>query len=101
MYELANHTRLGKSIPVGLTPRQRDVLLGLIHGRAEKQIASDLNISVHTVHIYIKGVYEHYHVHTRTELFSECIVRLLHIYELEDQGDTRAVEDDATELATV
>jgi two-component system, LuxR family, response regulator FixJ len=35
-----------------LSPRERDVLLGLIEGRANKQIAFDLGISPRTVEIY-------------------------------------------------
>jgi len=81
--ELNHNPLLFKSIPASLSRRQREVLLGLIEGNGEKQIATHLNISVHTVHIYIKGIYKHYCVHTRTELFSKCIVRLLQVYSLE------------------
>jgi two-component system, LuxR family, response regulator FixJ len=35
-----------------LSPREKDVLAGLIEGRANKQIASDLGISPRTVEIY-------------------------------------------------
>jgi DNA-binding NarL/FixJ family response regulator len=80
MDEFENDALLQRSIPSGLTPRQRDVLLGLIHGQGEKQIARTMNLSIHTVHVYVKGVYDHYQVHTRTELFSKCILRLLRLY---------------------
>ena len=36
----------------GLSPREKDVLAGLIQGRANKQIAFDLGISPRTVEIY-------------------------------------------------
>jgi two-component system, LuxR family, response regulator FixJ len=36
----------------GLSPRERDVLTGLVEGRANKQIAFDLGISPRTVEIY-------------------------------------------------
>jgi two-component system, LuxR family, response regulator FixJ len=35
-----------------LSPREKDVLAGLIEGRANKQIAFDLGISPRTVEIY-------------------------------------------------
>jgi two-component system response regulator FixJ len=35
-----------------LSPREKDVLTGLIEGRANKQIAFDLGISPRTVEIY-------------------------------------------------
>jgi two-component system response regulator FixJ len=35
-----------------LSPRERDVLVGLVEGRANKQIAFDLGISPRTVEIY-------------------------------------------------
>ena len=90
MDDLENDTMFLRSIPASLTPRQRDVLLGLIHGRGEKQIAKALEISVHTVHVYMKRVYEQYGVHTRTELFSKCIFRLLRVYSL-SMNERRAV----------
>src|SRR4051794_29627999 len=81
--ELEDNALLFKSIPASLSPRQREVLLGLIHGHGEKQIALKLNLSVHTVHVYVKGIYDHYDVHTRNELYSRCIVQLLRVYNLE------------------
>ncbi len=97
--ELEDHPVLYKSIPASLTRRQREVLLGLIHGRGERQIALELNISVHTVHIYIKGIYEHYCVHTRTELFSKFILRLLRVYTQEPQSIRNAIDEESEEWA--
>jgi DNA-binding NarL/FixJ family response regulator len=90
-----------RSIPAELTPRERDVLLGLIRGQGEKQIAQTLEISVHTVHVYMKGVYEQYGVHTRTELFSKCIFRLLQVYSVATDIRSDASGKQSTELAIV
>jgi two-component system response regulator FixJ len=40
----------------GLSPRERDVLNGLVEGRANKVIASDLDISPRTVEVYRANV---------------------------------------------
>jgi DNA-binding NarL/FixJ family response regulator len=60
-----------------LSRRQEQVLLGLIEGQSEKEIARSLEISWHTVHIYVKAVYRHYQVHSRAELLSHWINQLL------------------------
>jgi len=46
------------------------VLSSLREGLAEKQIARRLGISQHTVHVYIKRLYAHYDVCSRTELLA-------------------------------
>jgi DNA-binding CsgD family transcriptional regulator len=56
-----------------LSQRLREVLGGLLHGQAEKQIAGDLRLSLHTVHGYVKAVYRRYGVNTRGELLSLLI----------------------------
>jgi two-component system response regulator FixJ len=44
--------RIARDQIAGLTPRERDVLLGLIEGKANKIIAYELDISPRTVEIY-------------------------------------------------
>ena len=46
-----NAPRSNTAFPT-LSPREKDVLTGLIEGRANKQIAFDLGISPRTVEIY-------------------------------------------------
>jgi two-component system response regulator FixJ len=48
----AAHTESAKTKIDGLSPRERDVLMGLIEGRANKVIAYELDISPRTVEIY-------------------------------------------------
>jgi DNA-binding CsgD family transcriptional regulator len=43
------------------------VLNGLAEGLAYKQIADQLNVSIHTVRSYIRRIYEKLHVQTRTQ----------------------------------
>lgn len=59
-----------KTRPVQLTPRQRQVLMLLRRGLAEKDIANELRISRHTVHAHVKGIYTAFDVSTRAELLS-------------------------------
>jgi DNA-binding NarL/FixJ family response regulator len=50
-----------------LSQREHEVLQALAQGLAYKQIAEQLNVSIHTVRNYIRRVYEKLHVRCRTE----------------------------------
>lgn len=50
-----------------LSDRERQVLDLLSHGHPEKQIADRLGISPHTVHTYIRRIYEKLHVHSHAQ----------------------------------
>lgn len=50
-----------------LSERERQVLELLSHGHPEKQIADRLKISPHTVHTYIRRIYEKLHVHSHAQ----------------------------------
>jgi DNA-binding NarL/FixJ family response regulator len=56
-----------------LTDRQREVLDGLAAGRAYKQIADEMGMSIHTVRTYIRRIYEKLHVHSRTEAVAKYL----------------------------
>lgn len=51
----------------GLTPRQMEVLRGLIHGKPNKVIARDLDVSEHTVKAHLATVFSALDAHNRTE----------------------------------
>ncbi|OUJ76289.1 response regulator transcription factor [Hymenobacter crusticola] len=51
-----------------LTPRERQVLEGLVDGLSEKQVAARLDLAPQTVHSYIKQLYRKLHVRSRAEL---------------------------------
>ena len=53
-----------------LPPRCRLILNQLVQGRARKEIALDLGISLHTVNDYIKQIFRHFDVHSQTQLIS-------------------------------
>lgn len=50
-----------------LSERERQVLGLLSQGHPEKQIADRLKISQHTVHTYIRRIYEKLHVHSHAQ----------------------------------
>ena len=72
--EVENLMREGRLSPLrnegepGLTRRQREVLHLLGTGLTEKEVADDLDISIHTVHDHVKALHRTLGVGTRGEL---------------------------------
>lgn len=58
-----------------LSPRQRQTLQHLLAGQGEKQIAADMGLSVNTIHHYIKVLYRHFGVSSRSELLARWVGR--------------------------
>lgn len=56
------------SCPASLSPRQREILDGVISSRANKEIAGQLNISERTVKFHVSALLSKFRVTTRTEL---------------------------------
>lgn len=52
---------------MGLSKRQSEILEFLTQGLANKEIADRLNVSVETVRVHLRRVYEKLHVRSRTE----------------------------------
>ncbi|MBC8116294.1 MAG: FHA domain-containing protein [Candidatus Saccharimonas sp.] len=73
-----------------LTPAQRRVYDEFLKGRSEKEVASLLNLSIHTIHTHSKAIYKIFAVVSRAELLSHCAVHPQH----PDHRETR-VEDEA------
>ena len=61
--------------PGGLAPRARQVLRCLLEGDGDKQIAARLGLSRHTVNFYVRRIFAHFHVTTRSELMARWIRR--------------------------
>jgi len=55
---------------VGISPREKEILLLLFKGNTSYEIANELYISHNTVKTHIKHIYEKLHVSTRVQLFS-------------------------------
>lgn len=58
---------------LGLSPREAQTLERLCRGESEKQVANALGISHHTVHTYVKALYQHFGVVSRSELLAQFI----------------------------
>ncbi|HEX8523649.1 MAG TPA: LuxR C-terminal-related transcriptional regulator [Tepidisphaeraceae bacterium] len=58
-----------------LPPRLRETLTSLLNGSSEKQIATQMDLSPHTVHVYVKQIYKHYNVSSRGELLARWVKR--------------------------
>jgi DNA-binding CsgD family transcriptional regulator len=58
-----------------LSPRMRQTLDSLLEGDGEKQVALRLGISRETVHVYVKGLYQHFGVDSRAELLAYFLRR--------------------------
>lgn len=56
-----------KEAGLGLSAREEEVLILLSKGYGNKEIASQLGLSVDTVSTYLKQIYKKLHVHSRTE----------------------------------
>ncbi len=53
-----------------LSPREKEVAALLLNGRAAKEIAWELKISVHTANFHIKNLYKKLDIGSRSELFA-------------------------------
>jgi len=58
-----------------LPPRLRQTLDLLLRGDSEKQIARKLELSPHTVHVYVKSLYRKFEVSSRGELLARWVKR--------------------------
>jgi len=56
-----------------LSQREAEVIGGLAQGLAYKQIAGQLEVSIHTVRNYIRRIYQKLQVHSRTEAVAKCL----------------------------
>src|SRR6185437_1502610 len=61
--------------PAALSPRQKEILHSVICNRANKEIASHLNITVRTVKFHISALLSKFSVQNRTELARRGAVR--------------------------
>lgn len=70
--------RYGTDVPgsdrlLNLTARERQVMMFLIGGDSQKEIAHKLELSPHTIGDYIKRIYQHFSVSSRAELLARFI----------------------------
>ena len=56
-----------------LSPRERETLHHLLSGAGEKQIAKEMGLSYNTTHHYVKALYRHFKVSSRSELLARWV----------------------------
>jgi len=61
--------------PMRLTRREGEVLGGIVHGKANKEIATSMNLAVRTVKFHVSSLLAKYGVRTRMELALEVTRR--------------------------
>jgi DNA-binding CsgD family transcriptional regulator len=74
VYDLGlQYERSGQVSAEVLQPRLVKLLEQLLPGYSEKQVAARLGYSPHTVHTYIKAIYKHFGVSSRSELLAKVL----------------------------
>jgi DNA-binding NarL/FixJ family response regulator len=68
-------TRRSSAKAAVLPPRLQQTLNFLLDGDSEKQVAQRLNLSPHTVHVYVKKLYRQFEVRSRAELLALLVRR--------------------------
>jgi DNA-binding NarL/FixJ family response regulator len=58
---------LSPEAQANLTKREEEILSGVVRGLINKEIADELSISVETIRVHLKSIYEKLHVRSRTE----------------------------------
>ncbi|MCL5028661.1 MAG: response regulator transcription factor [Bacteroidetes bacterium] len=56
-----------------LTPREKEILAGLVEGNSFKAIADSLFISIETVRFHFRNIYKKLHVHSQSEAVAKAI----------------------------
>ncbi len=56
-----------------LTPREKEILGGLVEGNSFKAIADSLFISIETVRFHFRNIYKKLHVHSQSEAVAKAI----------------------------
>lgn len=57
----------------GLTPREKEILKGLVDGKVNKEIAEKLSMSYHTVDAHLRNIYEKLKVHNRAGAVAKAV----------------------------
>ena len=65
--------RKNLNLPANLSPRMRQTLEHLLAGLSEKEAATKMGLSVHTVHVHVKALYKRLNVTSRAELLARIL----------------------------
>lgn len=56
-----------------LTPKEREIVIGLVDGLSYKMIADRMGISIDTIRFHIKNIYKKLHVNSKAEVISKSL----------------------------
>ena len=56
-----------------LTPREREIVVGLVDGLSYKLIADRMDISIDTIRCHIKNIYKKLHVNSKAEVIARSL----------------------------
>jgi len=65
--------KLSFDLTRGFSKRMIETLQLLLAGDSEKEVATKLSLSPHTVHIHVKKLYKRLEVSSRAELMAKCL----------------------------
>lgn len=77
MFGQSERDRITNAVNDRISPQHQDVLVKLMDGLSEKEIASALQMTTGAVHRKVRDLYQHFGVHSRSELMSRMFVNLL------------------------
>lgn len=79
-------TDINEAPPTDLTPREKDVVVGIVKGLSNKEIAADINVSVNTVMTHRRNIASKLRIHSPAGLTIYAIVsKLVTIEEIKVQ----------------
>lgn len=61
---------------LGLSSRQAEIVYGILHAKSDKQIASELDISLPTVRTHMARLFQRFDLNDRVELLLHVLVAL-------------------------
>ncbi len=56
-----------------LTPKEKEIVIGLVDGLSYKMLADRMNISIDTIRFHIKNIYKKLHVNSKAEVISKSL----------------------------
>ena len=67
-----------------LTPREREIALGILYGKNKKEIAKSLSLSISTVKTCVEHIYQKMNVHNKAEFIVYLIKNKIADIEIEE-----------------
>jgi DNA-binding NarL/FixJ family response regulator len=56
-----------------LTPKEKELVVGLVDGLSYKMIADRMNVSIDTIRFHIKNIYKKLQVNSKAEVISKSL----------------------------